>query len=239
MSDQPIRCAFSDCEHCSARDNSFFFDLSPAEREEIAMNRVCRSYAKGEMIFYAEEAPSGLFCIHKGQVKIYKVGRDGREQIVRLAGSGDIVGYRSLMSGEAYSAYAVPLERAEICFIPKGVFFSVLSANPSLAQKMLTLISRELREAEEKIVDLAQRPVSERLAEALLMLKETYGVERDMATLNVRMTRIDLANIVGTATESVSRVLSKLKQEKIVDIHGRRIKIIDHPALVARANIND
>lgn len=227
------------CEHCSARDASVFLDLPANELSVLSNAKSCRTYRKGQTVFFADDYPGGLFCLHNGKVKIYKLGSDGKEQIVRLARTGDIVGYRSLISGGPYSAYAVPLEDSQICFIPRALFFSMLSTNANLSMRVLELLSTELRAAEDRLVEMAQKPVRERLAEALILLKETYGLEDDGATLNVKVTREELGNIVGTATESVIRILSEMKQHNVVDFVGRRIKIVNQKALLEIANVDD
>lgn len=232
-------CSVPDCNECESRDLSIFSNMENGELVEITVNKSGRMYKKGEMIFYADDKPSGLYCISKGRVKVYKVGRDGREQIVRLAQSGDVLGYRSLISGEHYSAFAVPLEDAVICHISKNTITSMLETNYQFASRVLSLLSNDLRVAEDKIVEMAQKPVRERLAETLLVLKETYGVEEDGKTLNMKLTRIELANIVGTATESVSRLLSKLKDEGMIEMKGRKILITNQDALLETANLED
>jgi CRP/FNR family transcriptional regulator len=233
------QCGTHDCITCTARASSVFSDLLTADLQVVSSNKSCRHYAKGEMIFYAGDQPSGLFCIHRGIVKLYKVGRDGREQILRLAHEGDIIGYQSLLSGNRYSKYAVPIADALICHIPKSTFFSLLSTNSQLSSRLMELLSTELRAAEERIVEMAQKPVRERLAETLLLLRETYGVENDHATLNITLTRMELANIVGTTTESVSRLLSKFREERIIEMNGRKLRIIDSAGLAERANLDD
>jgi CRP/FNR family transcriptional regulator len=233
------KCDIPDCDTCTVREGSIFSDLVPPDLKAMSEVKGCRYYGKGEMIFYADTAPLGLFCIHRGIVKIYKVGKDGKEQIIRLARAGDVMGYRSLLSGDRYSAFALPLDDAQICHIPKSTFFSLLSSNFQLSARVMELLSTELKAAEDRIVEMAQKPVRERLAETLLLLRETYGVEADNATLSIKLTRIELANIVGTATESVSRLLSKFKEEKLIDIDGRRIRIIDPRRLTDAANIDD
>ncbi len=233
------QCDIPDCDTCTARDSSVFSELVQADLHVISSEKGCRQYSKGEMIFYADDYPSGIFCIHKGIVKLYKVGRDGKEQIIRLAQQGDIIGYRSLLSGEKYSKFAVPIADAQICHIPKSAFFSILSTNYRLSAKVMELLSSELKVAEERIVEMAQKPVRERLAETLLLLRETYGVETDKTTLKIKLTRIELANIIGTATESVSRLLSKFKQEHLIDMNGRKLKIIDPAGLAEAANLDD
>lgn len=233
------QCNIPDCDKCDTRGGSVFAELVNVDLDTISANKGCRYYSKGDMVFYADEFPSGLFCIHRGIIKIYKVGKDGKEQIIRLARQGDIIGYRSLLSGDRYTAYAVPLEDAQVCHIPKSTFFSLLASNYPLSSRVMELLSTELKAAEQRIVEMAQKPVRERLAETLLLLRETYGVESDRKTLTIKLTRVELANIVGTATESVSRLLSKFKEEKIIDMDGRKIQIIDPEGLADAANLDD
>lgn len=229
----------SDCESCESRGQSVFCDLSPENLVHMTASKGCRTFSRGEMIFYAGDTPSELFCVQKGMVKIYRVGSDGREQIVRLAHPGDIVGYRSLISGDKYAAFAAALDDVEICHIPKSVFMDLLAEPNNVSGHVLSLLAGELKSAEERMVDMAQKPVRERLAEALLLLKSNYGVEADGTTLNARLTRIELASIIGTAPESVSRMLSVMKEEGIVAMQGRKLRILDHSAMVVAANVDD
>ncbi len=232
-------CGIPDCTKCVARDSSVFSELVHPDLNVLSSSKSCKQYSKGEMIFYADDRPSGLFCIHKGIVKLYKVGKDGREQIIRLAHEGDIIGYRSLISSERYSKFAVPIADAQICHIPKNTFFALISTNYQLSTRVMDLLSTELKAAEERIMEMAQRSVRERLAETLLLLRETYGVETDSTTLSIKLTRTELANIVGTATESVSRLLSKFKEEQLIDMNGWKLMIIDPEGLAEAARLDD
>lgn len=236
---QNLLCELPDCATCPARDHSVFAELQPLQVDTLTTTKGCRTYSKGEIIFYSDTTPSGLFCVHHGTVKIYKVGRDGKEQTIRLAGQGDIIGYRSLISGEKYMAFASPLEEAQLCHIPKDIFFGLAEKSAGLSTRVMKLLADELRTAEQKLMEMAQKPLRERLAETLLILKKTHGVQRDDVTLNITITRTELANIVGTATESVSRALSKMKEEGIIDVPGRKIMILNHRALVEAANLDD
>ncbi|HVZ41894.1 MAG TPA: Crp/Fnr family transcriptional regulator [Candidatus Kapabacteria bacterium] len=233
------QCAVPDCTTCSTRDSSVFTELLPPDLAAVSANKGCRLYAKGELIFYADTIPSGLYCIHRGNVKLYKVGRDGREQIIRIAGEGDIVGYRALISGEKYSMFAMPMEDSQICHIPRHVFLGLLGTSGNLSARIIALLSQELRAAEERIVEMAQKPVRERLAEALLLLLEKHGTANDNSTLGITITRSELANIAGTTAESVSRVLSKLKAEGVLAVRGRQIGILDRHALTEAANLEN
>ncbi len=228
-----------ECSRCQSVHDSLFSGLDSRDLTIVSESKSCRAYERGEMIFYADQQPSGIYCIHSGKVKVYKVGHDGREQILRLAHEGDTLGYRSLISGEAYGAFAVPLEHARLCHIPRTVFFSQLTTSHALSERVMALLSSELKAAEEQIVKLAQKPMRERLAETLLLLKETYGTESDGETLAINLTRAELANVVGAVPESTMRLLSKLKDEGMIDLVGRKIKITNHRALVIAANIDD
>lgn len=195
------------------------------------------SFKKGQIIFSEGGHPLGLFCVNDGKVKLEHSGIDGKEQIVRMAKGGDVLGYRALLSSERYNASAVALDDTEICFIPKDAFFNVLKNNPQLSLEIIKMLSTELRKAEQTITDIAQKPVRERMAEALLFLKETYGFEADNATIDVVLSREDIANLVGTATETAIRLLSEFKKDGIVESVGKKIKILDNNKLVKTANI--
>lgn len=228
-----------ECQKCQARFKSVFCDLNDEEVSSINDNKGCTTYHKGQSIFHEGGFPNGLFCVNNGKIKIAKSGSEGKEQIVRLAREGDILGYRALLSGEKYSCSATALDDASICFIPKQIFFTLIDKNANLSKEMLKLLSHDLKKAEDKITDLAQKPVRERLAEALLFIKETYGLEKDNTTLNVILSRDEIANIVGTATETAIRLLSEFKQDKILELTGKKISILNLSLLIKTANITD
>ena len=173
------------------------------------------------------------------ELKLSHAGDDGKEQIVRLLKAGDIMGYRALLSGDRYSSSAVALEDTQICFIPKDLFINVLKHDSNLAFEIMKLLSDELHKTEIKLTHLAQKPIRERLAETLLFIKETYGFEDDGITLNVRLSREEIANLVGTATESAIRLLSEFKKDGMVELEGKKIKILNHRDLVKTANLQD
>jgi CRP-like cAMP-binding protein len=228
-----------DCTTCSARYGSVFCNLNADNLEILSENKSCGMYKKGAVVFNEGQNPYGLYCVNKGKVKVFQTGNEGKEQIVRLAKEGDILGYRALLSGDRYSCSAEVLEESSVCFIPKEVFFQLIDAEGPLSLEIMKLLSKDLRQAEHKITDLAQKPVRERMAEALLFLKETYGYENDGLTLNVVLSREDIANIVGTATETAIRLLSEFKAEGIVAQNGKKIQINNIKRLVQVANIMD
>lgn len=227
------------CENCLSRLNNVFCTLSDDQLNELAVDKTCNLYKKGQIVFFEGNRPAGLYCITKGKVKVYQIGGEGKEQIIRLAKDGDILGYRALISGEIYSGSASVLEDSVICFIPKKIFFDLLQINSELSTRMMKLLSHDLRMAEVRITGLAQKPVRERLAETILMLKEFYGLENDGQTIKAVLSREDISNIVGTATETAIRMMSEFKQEKMIDLEGKRIKILNFEELIKAANVFD
>ncbi len=227
----------ADCRHCDARTKSIFCHLHHGELEEFNEMKSCVIFRKGQLIFGEGAHPLGLYCVNAGKIKIAHSGPDGKEQIVRMARGGDVLGYRALLTAERYNASAVALDDSEICFIPRDTFFHVLKSNNGLSYEIIKMLSNELRKAEQMITDLAQKPVRERMAEALLFLKETYGFEPDGATINVTLSREDIANLVGTATETAIRLLSEFRQDKIVESAGKKIRILDMDKLVHTARL--
>lgn len=228
-----------DCLHCSKRFSSVFCRAELEHIQEINDSKICSSYKKGQTIFNEGAYPFGLFCINAGKIKISKNGDDGRDIIVRLAKPGDIIGYKALLTAERYSASAVAIDDCDVCFIPKDLFLRVLKTDANLSLELIKMISSELNKVEMKVAHLAQKPVRERVAETLLFIKETYGLEADQITLNVRLSRDEIANIVGTATESAIRILSEFKKEGIISLDGKKIGIIDHSKLIRVANLQD
>lgn len=228
-----------DCEHCQARFKSVFCELKSEQISILNDNKACSSYKKGSTIFTEGTYPHGLFCVNQGKIKVSQLGDEGKEQIVRFAKEGDIMGYRALLSGDRYSCSATAIDDCLVCFIPKDIFFGMLNKEASLSFEIMKLLSNDLRKAEHRITDLAQKPVRERMAEALLFLKETYGFEDNSTTLNVILTREEIANIVGTATETAIRLLSEFKHDGIIELSGKKISILNLSKLIKTANIND
>lgn len=227
------------CANCQARLTNVFCTLTDEQLNKLSVEKSCNIYKKGQLVFFEGNRPTGLYCVNKGKVKVYQIGLEGKEQIIRLAKDSDILGYRSIISGEMYTASASVIEDATICFIPKKIFFDLLQTNSELSTRMMKLLSNDLKGAEKRITALAQKPVRERMAETILMLKEFYGLDSQKHTIKANLSREDIANIVGTATETAIRVLSEFKSEKMINLTGKKIQIIDADALVRAANVFD
>lgn len=228
-----------DCHHCDSRFKSVFCDLASEELEALNNHKSCSQIKKGQVIFNEGFHPHGIYCVNSGKIKVSQMGDAGREHIVRLAKDGDILGYRAVLSGDKYSCSAIALDDCNICFVPKEVFLGMVQRDVSLSMSMMRLLSDNLKQAETRITEMAQKPVRERLAESILFLKETYGYETGTNILNVTMSREELANMTGTATETAIRLLSELKSDGIIELTGKKIGILDHSKLVKTANLFD
>ncbi|HLS71355.1 MAG TPA: Crp/Fnr family transcriptional regulator [Chitinophagaceae bacterium] len=226
-----------DCKQCTNHNKSIFCNAK--DLDFLNKSKISSDYRKGQTIFNEGTTPFGLYCINQGKVKISKPTDDGRELIIRLAKSGDLIGYKALLSGEKYTASAIALDDSSVCFIPKDAFLDILKKDHNLSLKLMSLISSELRKAETKVAQLAHKPVRERLAETLLLLKETFGLKEDEKTLNVELSREEIANIVGTATESIIRTLSEFRKDGIVELNGKNITIVNKNLLITRANLQE
>ena len=229
----------ADCRLCAKRFTNVFCKAQNDSMEEIQAEKICTPYKKGEYIFKEGTRPFGVFCVNRGKIKLVKSGDDGKEQIIRLVKPGDPLGYRSLLSGDKYNASAVALENSGVCFVPKELFLGILQKDSALSFEMMKLLSDDLKKAELQITHLAQKPVRERVAEAILFIKETYGFEEDQQTIAASFSREDIANIVGTATETAIRLLSEFNKEQIIKLSGKKIIIVDLPKLVKTANVFD
>lgn len=192
---------------------------------------------KGDVIFSQSHYPTGIYAVYEGKIKIAKIGEEGKEQIVRFAKAGDIIGYRSLLSEEAYRASATALGDAKICHIPRDVFFKVLRENHWLYKDLMLRLAKDLKAAEEKIISISQKSVKERIAETLILLHHKFG-SKSNDSINVKLSRKEIGNIAGSTIETTIRTLSSLKKEGYIAYDGKDIIVKDINKLIQIANIH-
>jgi CRP-like cAMP-binding protein len=224
------------CDKCSFDSGSIFKYLKPDEIESLNFEKDFRQYKRGDILYQEGNRISGFFCINSGIIKVFKTGFDGKEQIIRFARKGDLIAYRSVLSSEPACTSAKVIEDCQVCFIPSEILISFIKTNPAYALELLKLACHELGEANSFITDIAQKTVRERLAEVLLFLVNDFGLDEDHV-LNISLTREELANIVGTATESVIRLLSDFKSDRLIELNGRKIKILNIKGLEKISNV--
>jgi CRP-like cAMP-binding protein len=220
------------CDLCASRKHSLFSELPESQLCHLSDYKNLISHRKGQILFYEGTKPLGIFCINTGVVKVYKTASNGKEQIIHLAKAGDFLGYSSLLGEENYTSSAMIVEDAKICFIPKEVFLSTLTKNTEFFKRVTKAISHELGVMESKLTDATQKSIRERLAFVLLQLADSYGIDGgEYQKIDLILSREEIAGIVGTATESVIRLLSEFKKDDLIDLDGKRIIIKDKRGL--------
>jgi len=214
----------SKCESCIIKQFNSLKNLSKEELIRISSCKTSRLVKKGEVIFEEGEMLNGVFCVREGIGKLTKLSANGKDQTVTLVVKGELLGQRSIITEERTNLRATALNDMELCFIPKSEIMMDLNKNPNFTLDLLKRMALDLKEADNVIVDMAQKSVRQRLAEALLNINESFGTNAD-GTLSVLLSREDFASIVGTATESAIRVLSQFKKEGLISTVGKQIKI--------------
>lgn len=226
------------CSNCK-NEKGILCALNDENKEFISEKKGDNFYKKGQAIFYEGNSANGLFCVHKGRVKLSKLGEDGKEQIVRFAKEGDILGYRALLSNESYHATATAMDDCFICLVSKDRFNILMEKDAKLSLNVIQLLSKDLRSAEQLLIDIAQKSVKERIAEALVVLKKTFGFMEDGKTLDVVLTRAEIADMAGTTTETTIRTLAQLNSDGLIKLAGKKIVVNDFKALISEAGIYD
>jgi CRP-like cAMP-binding protein len=227
------------CETCPSRGKGIFCDLEKLALQGVSDHKVMNTYKKGHTLFFQGNPSFGLYCINQGKVKVSKIGSDGKESIIRIANPGDVLGHRSLFSDENYTATATALEDATICFVDKKYIFQLIKDQPSVALQLIQKLSKEMGAAEARGASMFQKNVRERLAELFLTLKKSYGIQEGNRTrLDIKLTREEIASIVGTANETIIRFITEFKDEGLIEQEGKTIFIKDEEKLLEFANLN-
>jgi len=225
----------SKCDQCIVRE---FSSLKALNKDELLRIAECKSsyiVKKGEPLFSEGENVNGIFCIKDGVCKMTKLSANGNEQIVKLIAKGELLGQRSMISDEPVNLSAVALEDMEVCFIPKTEVMQFFNQNNKFSMAVMKTICGDLKDADDHLVDMAQKPVKQRLAETLIHLYDEFGITDDNS-LNIKLSREELAGMVGTATESCIRLLSELNKASIIELSGKKIIVHNRKKLADYAD---
>lgn len=216
---------------------SVLTDLPLDDLELLTANKSEQIYKKGDVIFREGGYPGGIFYITEGKVKKYKVDKDGKEQIIYVANTGELLGYHAVLSEDRYPDSSAALEESKIAFIPKEDFLDVLQQSNILTRRLLKTLSHEFAVLANSLTMYAQKTVRERLALQLIVIREKYKVNfKPGMPVEINMSRDDLASLVGTARENVVRVLTEFKEDAILETRGRKIIVHDVGKLIKIAN---
>ncbi|MDZ4668044.1 MAG: Crp/Fnr family transcriptional regulator [bacterium] len=228
----PINCF--DCKHLT---DSVFCALKSEEIDLINTHKIIKFYKKGDILFNEGESVKGLHCLEMGKVKLYKTLEDGNVQILRISASGELIGYRGLLGNGIYIASAEALEDVNVCFIPKLIIHQLLAINANFSLRLMAKFASDLSEAEEKSIFFVQKSSKERLAEAILMLESTFGVNKDQY-IQLNLTRQELGAYTGLATETIIRALKNWEDLAILQLNKKKIRVLDREKLKAISNGN-
>ena len=220
----------SKCEQCIVRE---FSSLKTLTKEELLTLSDCKTFhiiKKGDAIFEEGENVNGIYCIKEGVCKLTKLSANGKDHIVKLVTRGELLGQRSMISDEPVNLSAIALEDMQVCFIPKTEVMGYFDKNNQFSLSVMKSICGDLKDADDHLVNLAQKTVKERLAETLLYLHDTFGKKEDNS-LKVVLSRDELASMIGTATESCIRLLSDFNKLGLIELNGKKIVLKDINAL--------
>jgi CRP-like cAMP-binding protein len=201
--------------------------LTDEQREVLTEHISVVKYKKNDVIYKEGDLPTNLLCLVSGKVKIYKDGVGGRPQIMRVLGETEYFAYRAYMAGEPFITAAAAFEPCVVLKVPLGIMVKIIQENARLAWFFIQKLAHDLGQSDERTVNLTQKHIRGRLAESLLFLKESYGLEEDGSTLSIYMSREDLANLSNMTTSNAIRTLSAFASEKLVAIDGRKIKFMN------------
>jgi len=205
--------------------------LTEEQKAIVRKNGRLYHFKKNEKIYSIGETSAYLMCLIEGKAKIYREGVGGKPQIIRMIGSGEYFGYRAYFAEELYQTGATAFEASIIYFVPMPIIQKIIGSNNKLAEYFIKALAIDLGYSESRTVNLTQKHIRGRLAESLIFLKNSYGFEEDNMTLNIYLSREDLANLSNMTASNAIRTLSHFVAEHIIIMDGRRIKIVDEGRL--------
>ncbi|MCK4562451.1 MAG: Crp/Fnr family transcriptional regulator [Flavobacteriaceae bacterium] len=216
----------TECEKCIIRDLNSLKSIQGTELDSIDRVKEKLHIKKGEVIFSEGASLRGVYCLRNGKCKLTKLAPNGKEQIVRFISKGELVGHRSVISNSVAHLTVTALEEMDVCFIPKHEILELFKKNSDFSMGITKSLAEDLDEANLSIANMAQKNVRERLAESLLFFERIFGVDGE-GFISISLTREEIANAIGTATESTIRLLSEFKKEGFIILLGKRIKLVN------------
>jgi len=221
----------SQCHQCIIREFNTLKSLSSSELKQLSDHKTTAIFKKGDVLFGEGTVLNGVYCIKDGACKLTKLSENGNEQIVKFIKIGDMLGYRSVLSGQPVSLTVTAVKDMEACFIPKEEIFDALKRNPEFSLDMIKTLCSDLRDANSSLTTMAQKNSRQRLADRLVFLHETFGVNNE-GYININLTRDEFSSIIGTALESAIRLLSEFKKNGLIEAKGKQIKLKDMQRLI-------
>lgn len=210
--------------------NSFFSKAKELkEFQKLSENRPLRTFRKKDILFMEGQTPNDLYFVSKGSVKTFKINYDGKELVTGIHSAGAFIGYTPLLEDKPYSEHAEALEDSQVAIIPKNDFLLLLYSSKDVARKFIQLLSNNLDDTEKRLLDVAYQSVRQRVAGALLQIRDKYGVPGHEDVIS--FARKDISGLIGTATESLNRTLADFREEGLIEIMDDGVRILDRKKL--------
>lgn len=227
------------CTSCPSRMDSIFKDLQGDHLKSLDAAKTTNQYKRGQILFYEGNPCKGLFCVAQGQIKLVKNGDNGKETILRIIGPGGILGIRGILGEDTNNATAQVMQDAMVCFVGKHFIHKLISDDSSLALRAINRMGSDLAETEDRLADLTSKPVRKRFSQLLLTLQKTHGKKESQGIqIDLRISRAELASMVGATPETVIRLLSDFKDLGYVHLEGKQIFIKDSEGLLQEAELD-
>lgn len=211
--------------------NAVWEVLTFEEKEYIERAVEVCVYKKNEIIHHEGDYPTHMMMLGSGKLRVYKEGVGQKQQIIRMLKPYDFFAYRAMIADETYNTNVSAFETSVVYKVRRDAFMRLIQENPRFCYLFMIEMAKDLGRSDAKVVNLTQKHIRGRLAEALLTLKQNYGLDEDEATISMYMSREDLANLSNMTTANAIRTLSQFASEGIISIDGRKIKILNEPAL--------
>lgn len=228
----------SNCEDCKTRGESIFCELTQNELKEISNHKTTNKYKKGQNLFLEGNPPFGLFCISSGKIKLTKTSDEGKETIIKISKPGDVLGHRSLFANQNYNASATAIEECEVCFLDKSFVDKAIQKNPSIALQIIAKLTKDMGAFEDKMASFHQMNVREKFAHFLLNMDSEFGENTPQGRfLNLKLTREEMASMIGTATETLIRTVTEFRDEGAIELDGKKIFISNYDSIKELGNI--
>ncbi len=218
-----------ECRLCSVAD-CCLASTSVRRREDISVQPWCYHYRAHDVIYHEATPPNGVYCVNAGLVKIYRTGSDGRQTIVRLAGPGQILDFPLLQQGSATRTTAEAVTDVSICFLERSLFCSLIVSHPDICQRFMTVLGREFDELELRLTERSQHTVRQRVATLVLKFRQANGGEN---RFQIPLTRNEMAEMIGSTNESVTRSISEFRRCGLISVQGHRFETHDAQRLAA------
>jgi len=222
------------CFVCPHHQQTEWSALREAQIQRINKVKVCRNYQPAEVVFFEGDPCRGVYCIENGLVGIRKAGIDGESVLLKLAHTGDILGYRPFLSQEPHRASAEVLKPTSICFVPGAVVRDMLDESPALGFQFLNRAAKAQGAAEEKFHQTVTMSGRDRLFHLLLVMKDRYAMvtEDNALVLELPISHKDMAAMIGVRPESLSRIIRKLEEEGVMTFSGRKVRVFSADSLL-------